>query len=1322
MTLAVVAEKPAVARDIAQVLGARTRAEGCLRGPGYVVTWAIGHLVGLAEPHELDPRWKEWRMAELPILPDDWRLVVAPSTSDQFANVRRVLQAPDVTGVVCATDAGREGELIFRYIYEAARCKKPVRRLWISSLTPEAIAKGFRELRDGSEYDALARAARARSRADWLVGMNLSRAYSIVHDEVLSVGRVQTPTLAILVAREQEIRAFVPEDYIEVVASFVVVEGSRKLPSSSPTGSVVAGLPSNETLARASGNGGYTGTWFKGESRRLANDGLEAARIVQRVLTGEVRIESIEREVRTVPPPLLYDLTELQRHANRLYGMSAARTLDVAQGLYERRKILSYPRTASRTLSHAVAETLPDVIRAIADPYRAQMAAGTGDRPLSRRFVDDARVTDHHAIIPTSTRPAADLSSDERRIYDLVCRRLLSAWHDDHVYAVTKVITRVTSTAVDRFASSGTSVERVGWKTLDVGESKSAVPGLPGGLSEESTIDLVDAKAVEKQTRAPPRFTDATLLTAMETAGRGLPEKEIADAMRECGLGTPATRAAILEVLLRRDYVARDGKSLQPTEKGIALIGVVHANVKSPAMTGEWEAQLARIERGTVDFDAFMAGIEGYVREVVDSVRGAQDSGRSPDHRAPRRVAAGPGGLVSLLREKFGFSSYKPYQESACRAATLGRDVLLVMPTGAGKSLCYQLPGLARGGTTLVVSPLIALMEDQVAKLVGHGLAADRIHSGRGREASRAACRAYLDGRLDFLFIAPERLKVRGFPEMLARQPPTLVAVDEAHCISQWGHDFRPEYRMLGERLPLLRPAPVIALTATATPTVQDDIVAQLGLQGCERFIHGFRRTNIAVEVVEKGPADRADAVIALLSDPGRRPAIVYAPTRREAESLADELSGGARAVAYHAGMPSAARADAQRAFLAGEIEVVVATIAFGMGIDKPDVRTVVHTALPATLEGYYQEIGRAGRDGGASRAVLFHSFVDGKTQQFFHDRDYPEVGSLQAVFDKLGESPIARDALAASVGVAPAVFEKALEKLWLHGGARVDPDESVRRGDPAFALSYERQRAHRLEQLARTRRYAAKSACRMLQLVEHFGDKNDPGTPCGLCDVCAPEACLALAHRAPSRAETAAAGRLLGALAVRGGQTVGQIHRDLFPAGDFDRRSLEHLLAALARAGEVRLEDDSFVKDGAPVHFQRVYLAGAERLPGREREAEFTIAGETPRASRRTRGSKRAGRKERRQRTRAPAAVREPAGSHAAGALFEALRAWRLAEAKRVGIPAFRVMNDRTLLGVAAATPVDESALLKVAGVGPGLSRRYGAALLSIVARFSGR
>src|SRR3954451_13569956 len=411
MTVAVVAEKPSVGRDLAQALGATRRGEGTLSGNGYVVTWAIGHLVGLAEPEGIRPEWKRWRREDLPMLPERWPLTVFAATRPQFEVVRRVINAPDVESVICATDAGREGELIFRLIYEASRCRRPVQRLWISSLTENAIREGFRRLRPASEYDDLAHAALGRTRADWLVGMNLSRAYGLSLDAPLSVGRVQTPTLAMLVERELAIRDFVPEPYLEVIATFAPREGQT-----------------------------YRGTWFKpgkgiDHPQRLPASGEEAQRVVNRALSGEARIESVSSQVKRLPPPLLYDLTELQRHLNRLFGFSAQRTLDAAQSLYEKHKLLSYPRTDSRHLSTEVAKSLSAVVEAIAVPYRALLAEGTGVRPLSRRFVDDAQVRDHHAIIPTAIDAAGRaLSADERKVYELVCRRLLQAWHQDFVW------------------------------------------------------------------------------------------------------------------------------------------------------------------------------------------------------------------------------------------------------------------------------------------------------------------------------------------------------------------------------------------------------------------------------------------------------------------------------------------------------------------------------------------------------------------------------------------------------------------------------------------------------------------------------------------------------------------------------------------------------------------------------------------------------------------------------------------------------------------------------------------------------------------------
>ncbi len=545
-----------------------------------------------------------------------------------------------------------------------------------------------------------------------------------------------------------------------------------------------------------------------------------------------------------------------------------------------------------------------------------------------------------------------------------------------------------------------------------------------------------------------------------------------------------------------------------------------------------------------------------------------------------------------LLKKRFGLASFRPYQEAVCQDVTRGRDVLLVMPTGAGKSLCFQLPGLARGGTTLVVSPLIALMEDQVAKLRGQGIRAERIHSGRDRLASRQVCVQYLQGELDFLFIAPERFSVPGFPEMLARRKPSLIAVDEAHCISHWGHDFRPDYRMLGRRLPLLRPAPVIALTATATPLVQDDIVQQLDMPKAIRHIHGFRRTNIAVETAEVKQAERQEAVTRILADAGRRPAIVYAPTRKEAETLGLALQVEFPAAAYHAGMRTEEREHVQTRFLSGELDVIVATIAFGMGVDKPDIRTVIHTALPGSLEGYYQEIGRAGRDGGSSRAVLLYSYADRRTHEFFHRRSYPDSEVLERIYRVLSQQSRPRDGLCEALGMDPEVFAIALEKLWVHGGARLEPADIVSRGTEEWQQPYRLQCEHKLEQLEQMMRCAQGHECRMLQLVRHFGDQEDSGQPCGLCDVCAPQDCVVRRFRQPTALEQRFVQQVLDTLRAGDGQSTGQLYRKACVG--LDRRAFEVILGGLVSAGLLRVSEDAFTKGGRLIRFQRAFLTAA--------------------------------------------------------------------------------------------------------------------------------
>ena len=850
----------------------------------------------------------------------------------------------------------------------------------------------------------------------------------------------------------------------------------------------------------------------------------------------------------------------------------------------------------------------------------------------------------------------------------------------------------------------------------------------------------------------------------MESAGKSLDDRELARAMKERGLGTPATRAGIIETLIKREYIERRGRVFHATRKGIALIERVHEKLRSPEMTGEWEAKLRSIEaskNGEAEglFRSFMSAIEDYVGEVVGlTFQSAGTPGKTAQSVRPRptagkktaparsetqaqlslagargtesesvgsevaRTARKPrpkrsGDLTATLEQCFGHGEFRPYQKRICEHVVAGNDALVVMPTGSGKSLCYQLPGLVRGGTTLVVSPLIALMEDQVAKLQASGFAAERIHSGRDRLDQRRVSRAYLDGELDFLFIAPERLGVPRFPEMLAKRLPVLVAIDEAHCISHWGHDFRPDYRMLGERLPILRPAPVIALTATATPIVQNDISELLGLESSgtgQRFIHGFRRDNIAIEVAERKPKTRGDATADLLSDPRRRPAIVYARTRKEAEKLARELGDITSAAAYHAGMPARRRNSVQETFLADELEIVVATIAFGMGIDKPNVRTVVHTALPGTLEGYYQEIGRAGRDGLPSRAVLFYSWADRRTHEFFHKKNYPEPIELQTLYRALGDEPVSSFELLQKLRMDEEIFEQALDKLWIHGGAVVTPDERVSRGTGSWQRPYLAQREHKLAQLEQITRFAESHTCRMLHLVQHFGDLEDSGEPCGICGICDEEHALANRTRPPDTEDRRHLEAIVESLLARDRQGTGQLFKSLQARyGSVDRGEYEELLRGLVRAGVVRVEQDSFVKNGQTIHFQRAALALRRAMEGidKVRLPVAVKARSTPSAKRKR--SKAGGK---RGRATGKSADRGPALSGTETEMVAALKEWRLHEAKRRKIPAFRVLPNRTLAALARARPADEDELAAVSGIGPTTIKRYGDRLIALL------
>jgi len=617
----VVAEKPSVARDLARVLGATNKRNGFIEGSGLRISWCFGHMAELEEPAHYDERWKRWSIDTLPMLPEQFDIRVRKGAADQMKVLRSLLRGSDVEEVVNACDAGREGELIFRYVYQLTSCSKPVQRLWVSSLTDSAIKLGWSKLRPGSDFDPLADAARCRAESDWLVGLNATRALTcLARDagggELFSVGRVQTPTLAMIVSRDREIENFVPETFWQVKATFEADDLSWKA------------------------------TWFKGKdsARKAKGDAVPKAERIKDKATAEAiaaaasgQVGSVSvaaRKQTTEKPPLLYDLTSLQRRANQRYGFPADKTLNIAQDLYEKHKLITYPRTDARYLTPDQVPGLPDIVRGLqpVSVYKA-FCADVLSRPIKpgSRVVNAKEVGDHHAILPTGKTPSTRLDPDAKRIFDLIARRFLAALSKNAIFDVTRLVVDVSPPGglpdgIDaplRFRSRGRVCRQQGWRAVDPpGKSKDLdLPPVEVG----DAVQTLDAKPTEGKTRPPRPHNDASILKAMETAGRNLDDAELKRAMRKSGLGTPATRAAILNTLVTRKYVERVKKELRATERGCAVIDAVPIDeLKSAELTGRWEGRLANMAEARDPRNAFMSDVQDHVATIVAAIAAAE--------------------------------------------------------------------------------------------------------------------------------------------------------------------------------------------------------------------------------------------------------------------------------------------------------------------------------------------------------------------------------------------------------------------------------------------------------------------------------------------------------------------------------------------------------------------------------------------------------------------------------------------------------------------------------------------------------------------------
>ncbi len=615
----IITEKPSVAKDIANVLGINKRENGYMTGNDYIVTWCVGHLIQLAMPEDYDQKFKSWNLDTLPIFPNKFKYNVIEGTKQQYEIVKRLMNSENVDEIICATDAGREGQLIFGYVYINAECKKPVKRLWISSMTDEAIKEGFANLKDNKDYYQLYQSAKCRSEADWLVGINATRLFSVKYNQKLTIGRVQTPTLAMIVQRQYEIDNFIPEPFYEISADCK----------------------------------SFIATWYDEDGTRIKQK-EKAEEIIKKCEGKDAIVTKVTKKKASTERPLLYDLTELQRDGNRKYGYTADQVLEAAQNLYEKYKLTTYPRTDSRYLSTDMKPKLEPLLLNIKQGYK--IAASCIDKVIAqklntdKRVIDDKKITDHHAIIVTDNIRNLErikLPERESNILKLVITRFIVALDKKQEYEQTDIELLIGD---EKFKARGKKITFAGWKeTEDILLGKTtesnntvnkAVTNSPddnqadeenereitGNIKKNDMFTVEELKLLEKRTSAPKPYNEATLLTAMETAGKQIEDEELREEMKSIGIGTPATRAGIIEKLVAVGYIKRQKKNLIPTESGIKLISLVPDKLKKPDLTGEWEQALNKIASGEEKAQNFIINIKKYVYDIVKDVKRSNDN------------------------------------------------------------------------------------------------------------------------------------------------------------------------------------------------------------------------------------------------------------------------------------------------------------------------------------------------------------------------------------------------------------------------------------------------------------------------------------------------------------------------------------------------------------------------------------------------------------------------------------------------------------------------------------------------------------------------